>query len=74
MIQISGPIFGTQFKVVVIASRLSISQYQLDQLVQSELQRINEIFSTYSERSELSRLIKKNNNAHQVIQRALPVF
>ena len=74
VIQSKGPIFGTHYTVTVVASRLALSQRALDQLVQSELQRINEIFSTYSERSELSRVNQKKTTMPITLSKELHQF
>jgi len=74
VIQSKGPIFGTHYTVTVVASRLALSQRALDQLVQSELQRINAIFSTYSEHSDIITINQAKTTNPIAVSNELHVF
>jgi thiamine biosynthesis lipoprotein len=49
-----GPIYGTYYKVIVVAKKFSLNKANIQQAIQSKLNDIDAIFSTYSETSKLS--------------------
>ena len=58
MLTLSGPTMGTRYSIKIVGAKASAAQ--LSQQVESELARLNDIFSTYTPDSEISALNQKS--------------
>ena len=66
--ELNGTIFGTYYKVIIFAPTFAIQSDSIHQKIIAELQRIDDLYSTYKPSSSLSKL-----NAHQsVTERSVP--
>jgi thiamine biosynthesis lipoprotein len=74
MVHVQGPVFGTTYKVVVVAPKVSLTNASLNALIEHELARLNAIYSSYLPSSELSQFNRHRHSEPFEVSAELHAF